>query len=535
MSSCWQVNDEGYKALDQIAQKDPELFLEPNPERLREEMEKRAGNLKLWDASIPLATSLASLNEVQVGGPDTDARYTPILREALADASVKQLADVRFWLSLNCFALSRYVPMRWSSSNIKNQYSFIQKHYFQFDREGNAAMRLWWLGELAERIATHTENFSKEAMLELLSSNRELYHQSLDRPYLMANSRLMAFIWELAHQGNPHLFKKPYPNQWLKSLNIRAATLSLDLLADGELRELIQEVAPRPKSMGHPAGGSVPPALRVLSLGGGVQSTVLCLMAEEGRFGEKPDCAIFADTDWEPRAVYENIRWLRSQVSFPIYITDNGRSLRQDVLRGVNTNGRPWLTIPAYLGNEDGEPAGINWRQCTSNYKIVPIHKKIRSLLGLNPRQQISSETRVEMWLGLTTDEYTRVKPSRDWWITLRYPLIDDLPLDREECQAWFAERYPQRTLPRSACVACPFHSSASWLHMQEQEPEQFAESIALDEKLRSGEHAAGKLFRKRVFLHHRRIPLREAIQLDRQEADAHNPFLDECEGYCGL
>ena len=36
--------------------------------------------------------------------------------------------------------------------------------------------------------------------------------------------------------------------------------------------------------------------LRVLSLGAGVQSTTLALMASHGDAGPIPDCAIFADT-----------------------------------------------------------------------------------------------------------------------------------------------------------------------------------------------------------------------------------------------
>jgi len=43
-------------------------------------------------------------------------------------------------------------------------------------------------------------------------------------------------------------------------------------------------------------------ALRVLSLGAEVQSTTLALMAAHGIVGPMPDCAIFADTDWEPKA-----------------------------------------------------------------------------------------------------------------------------------------------------------------------------------------------------------------------------------------
>ena len=39
-----------------------------------------------------------------------------------------------------------------------------------------------------------------------------------------------------------------------------------------------------------------PHTLTVISLGGGVQSSVMALMANEGAFDRIPDCAIFADT-----------------------------------------------------------------------------------------------------------------------------------------------------------------------------------------------------------------------------------------------
>ena len=42
--------------------------------------------------------------------------------------------------------------------------------------------------------------------------------------------------------------------------------------------------------------------LQVLSLGGGVQSTVMALMADSGYEGmEKPAFGLFADTGWEPQ------------------------------------------------------------------------------------------------------------------------------------------------------------------------------------------------------------------------------------------
>lgn len=63
--------------------------------------------------------------------------------------------------------------------------------------------------------------------------------------------------------------------------------------------------------------------LRVLSLGAGVQSTTLALMATKGEI-EAPDCAIFADTGWEPKAVYRHLQWLEDVLPFPVHRVSAG-------------------------------------------------------------------------------------------------------------------------------------------------------------------------------------------------------------------
>lgn len=79
-----------------------------------------------------------------------------------------------------------------------------------------------------------------------------------------------------------------------------------------------------PALAGGGEGASAPPSpnLRVLSLGAGVQSTTLALMAAHGEIGPMPDCAIFADTGWEPKAVYDHLAWLMSPnvLPFPVHI-----------------------------------------------------------------------------------------------------------------------------------------------------------------------------------------------------------------------
>ncbi len=257
-------------------------------------------------------------------------------------------------------------------------------------------------------------------------------------------------------------------------------------------------------------------------------------MAEKGLLPERPDYAVFADTGWEPDSVYRTLDWLETQVSFPILRVSNGRSLREDVRNGVNAQGQPWMTLPVFLASREGGEAGINWRQCTKNYKIDPIRKTIQRELGVKPRQILAADTSVEMWLGITTDEIMRMKPSRNWWIAHRFPLIEDAPMSRRDCEGWFAQNYPGRQLGRSACVGCPFRSSSSWLEIMESEPEMFSEAVEIDESLRASDHNAGRMFRKRAFLHHRRIPLAQAVALDADEYE-HNGFINECEGHCGL
>ncbi len=54
-----------------------------------------------------------------------------------------------------------------------------------------------------------------------------------------------------------------------------------------------------------------------LSLGAGVQSSCVALMAANNEITPMPDAAIFADTQAEPSSVYEWLDWLEKQLPFP--------------------------------------------------------------------------------------------------------------------------------------------------------------------------------------------------------------------------
>ena len=95
---------------------------------------------------------------------------------------------------------------------------------------------------------------------------------------------------------------------------------------------------------------SEPPVadLVTLSLGGGVQSTCLSLMADAGLIyeGAKPEVAYFADTGWEPAYVYETVAAVKERVSFDVETVGLGRHLGQDVADGVQPNGNRFIPDP---------------------------------------------------------------------------------------------------------------------------------------------------------------------------------------------
>ena len=107
--------------------------------------------------------------------------------------------------------------------------------------------------------------------------------------------------------------------------------------------------------------------LRVLSLGAGVQSTCLALMAARGEITPMPDYAIFADT-FEPKHVYDHLKWLESEVPFPILTVRNG-DIWREVYRSRIDDTR-CDNPPFYTKNQDGTGPG---NQGTKNPSQGPI------------------------------------------------------------------------------------------------------------------------------------------------------------------
>jgi len=118
--------------------------------------------------------------------------------------------------------------------------------------------------------------------------------------------------------------------------------------------------------------------LRILSLGAGVQSSTLALMIEKGEI-PMVDAGIFADTQAESKETMEFLNWLKSKLSYPVYIISKG-NLTEHLL---NTDFpiAPFYSLDTLTGKK-----GLMMRQCTNDYKISIITQKVRQLLGLKKR-----------------------------------------------------------------------------------------------------------------------------------------------------
>ena len=264
---------------------------------------------------------------------------------------------------------------------------------------------------------------------------------------------------------------------------------------------------------------------RVLSLGAGVQSSTLALMAAHGEI-DVPDCAIFADTQAEPKAVYDWLNWLEKQLPFPVYRVTNGNLFDAATKLHISKNGNGYTKAspPAWITEDGGKTVNLMMRQCTVDYKIKPIIKKMRDL-GFK-------KDGVEQFIGISKDEAQRMKPARDKWINNRWPLIEKY-MTREDCFTWMKEKgYPLP--PRSSCSFCPYHSNEEWKRLKNNDQQAFNEAVKFEKALqKTMEQVKG--FRGIAYLH------RSCRPLDEIDFNAKSPqleldlFGDECEGMCGV
>ena len=260
------------------------------------------------------------------------------------------------------------------------------------------------------------------------------------------------------------------------------------------------------------------PALRpvnIISLGAGVQSSTMALMAAEGLLTPMPEAAIFSDTGNERKKVYEWLRLLEPMLPFPVIRVFHPSGLKlseRSLIVRTSKHGNRYSqsAIPVFIGG------GLQQRQCTRDFKIDLISRAARA---------VAKGRRITQWIGISLDECIRMKPSQKRMTTNIFPLID-LKMTRSDCKRWCAERglYP----PKSSCIFCPFHDNSQWASLSKEE---LAEAAAY-------ERALQETYRKTrmtgiPFLHRSCVPIDQVdFSLPAFFGEA---WGNECEGACGV
>jgi PP-loop superfamily ATP-utilizing enzyme len=264
---------------------------------------------------------------------------------------------------------------------------------------------------------------------------------------------------------------------------------------------------------------------RLISYGGGVQSTALLVLAATEQIDFQH--AIFSNVgdDSEHPASLKYVR----EIAKP-YADKHGINLVE--VQRTNREGVPTETLHQRLVNKEHRAIGIPVRMsngapasrtCTSEYKIKVVAKWVR-------QQGATKTDPATVAIGISTDEMQRAnnRQTIPYEIAV-YPLLD-LGLNRGDCQNIIANA-GLPVPPKSSCYFCPFHRTSTWREMRRDEPELFEKSVDLERKINEKRTRLGM---DHVWLSDRLRPLDEAIFEAQEPLNFEQDGPEGCdEGYC--
>ena len=289
------------------------------------------------------------------------------------------------------------------------------------------------------------------------------------------------------------------------------------------------------------------PALRVISLGWGVQSFTMAVMSA---LGDLPavEYAIHSDTRWEKENTYTFAeQWTPWLIEHGVNVVTVHAPVSAD-LSDANSNN---VLIPAYTLSPKGlDPAayvdGVDYsgdmgsaieyqdgqlrRQCTKRWKIEPIR---RFLLAECRRLNIDpAPGTIEEWLGITMDEWQRAKDADVQYIQHRYPLLE-ARLTRQDCVNYL-QRHSIPVPDKSACKFCPYQNMGAWRAQRRAGGKDWQTAVEIDNLIRDRRPPYP------LYISRARLPLVEAVSLPEDSGYTQASMIEEqaddpCGPHCML
>jgi hypothetical protein len=194
---------------------------------------------------------------------------------------------------------------------------------------------------------------------------------------------------------------------------------------------------------------------RILSFGGGLQTTALAILVKQGKV--QVDEAVFADTGAEKPETY----WYIENYIKPLFANI---ALPFSIIQKEKTPIYP-LTLYEYLWQRRDVPS-ITQRRCTDHYKIRPIQRKVG--------------TEGILLIGFSTDEAHRAQRKKPKKYPREYPLLE-IGISADDCRLIIGD-YGWPIPLKSSCFFCPFQHPVEWNRLKSDHPDLFQQALKLEE-----------------------------------------------------
>ena len=212
--------------------------------------------------------------------------------------------------------------------------------------------------------------------------------------------------------------------------------------------------------------------MKIVSFGGGVQSTALAVLAAQGKI--EVDAFVFSDTGFEQSIVFEFLEKytlpMLEKAGIPFHIAKCEDYAGKLHGKSVYAN---WL-LPPFFHLDGKSEIGRQPAYCSTNWKREVVRKFLKKTYNAK---------NYEMIFGFSTDEQHRAARMKS---TAKYkndfPLLD-LQMRRGDCVA-LVERTFNAEPPRSSCYFCPNHTQVEWREVMNSVDRE--KVIALDKSIRT-------------------------------------------------
>jgi len=265
--------------------------------------------------------------------------------------------------------------------------------------------------------------------------------------------------------------------------------------------------------------------MRIISYGGGVQSTALCVLATQGKIGPV-DAALFSNVGSDS----ENPQTLAYVQAFAPWSAERGLNVvelnrikrdgtTETLLENLLRPGSRSINIPIRMP-DTGAPGN---RNCTETFKVKVIRRWLRA-------HGVTKDNPATVLVGFSIDEMQRVNNRRPSAYEIpEHPLLD-LRLNRHDCKLVIADA-GLPVPPKSACYFCPFSRPSHFSKMRRDEPALFWKASELETVLNKRRDDLGK---DHVYLTRFGKPLADAIQEEQPDLDFGELGSEGCDdGYC--